>query len=256
MPWNAILALGVQLAAFVTPAPPPPLERAAVLAVETGTPARDSAVAEAARRAYERGGFRALAAWQGALERVAGEAPGPSGRLEPGDGQMIYWASDRSDCLRGLREARAATSKGGPKQKDVCRLEPWTEAAMMAASLDDQRGRYAQAIALLDEGLAAAPNDPDLSSEKGFALEGLHRPAEALKVYRQALAAAPPAADDRARLMRGEAYALTGLGRLDEALETYRQSLKLEPGDAVAQDEIAYIEGLKAETPAGADASP
>ncbi|MGH6992281.1 MAG: tetratricopeptide repeat protein [Caulobacteraceae bacterium] len=246
MAWNAILALGVHLAAFVTPASPPPMERAPVLAVETGTPARDAAVAEAARRAYERGGFAALAAWQGALERVAREAPGPAGRLEIGEGETIYWASNRSDCLRGLREARAAMAKAGKKQKAICRLEPWTEAAMMAASLDDQRGRYAQAISLLDEGLAVAPNSPDLSSEKGFALEGLHRPAEALKVYRQALAAAPPAADDQARLMRGEAYALTGLGRLGEALETYRQSLKLEPGDAVALDEIAYVEGLMA----------
>jgi cytochrome c-type biogenesis protein CcmH/NrfG len=45
--------------------------------------------------------------------------------------------------------------------------------------------------------------------------------------------------------LRKKGYALTELGRLDDAEVAYRDSLRSQPGNPVAENELAYIAHLK-----------
>ncbi len=87
---------------------------------------------------------------------------------------------------------------------------------------------------------------PFLFSEKGAALSALKRFDEALATFDTGLQIANLSDADRARFFRGRGYALTELRRLDDAQKAYEDSLKLDPGNALAQNELQYIARLRA----------
>jgi Flp pilus assembly protein TadD len=84
-----------------------------------------------------------------------------------------------------------------------------------------------------------------LFAERGAVLDTLHRSSDALADFDEALAIPSLPAAMRAKLLRGRGYALTDLGRLEDAEKAYRDSLSLQPNNAVAISEIAYIAHLK-----------
>ena len=104
---------------------------------------------------------------------------------------------------------------------------------------------------MLDKGLAIQPDNADLITEKGSALQTLKKWPEMLALYNEALAHDWPlvTAEQKGRMLRGKGFALTELGRLDESEAVYRQSLVETPGNAVATNELKYIQQLRAGGP-------
>ena len=94
-----------------------------------------------------------------------------------------------------------------------------------------------------------APTAANTLIETGYILGQLKRPEEGLAVYRRAQIAVDKYPSQRvyqAIVLRGIGVCLIELGRLDEAETAIRDSLKIEPGNKVALNELAYIDDLRA----------
>ena len=89
-----------------------------------------------------------------------------------------------------------------------------------------QLGRYGEALALLDEAIAASPNTPHLSrrlAQRGTALAGLGRTAEAIASFDRAVdVAGAGGGEDAIAVRRNRARFLILAGRFDEAIEDLR----------------------------------
>jgi len=94
--------------------------------------------------------------------------------------------------------------------------------------LEAQRGRGAEALALIERALARDPRAAAIHFNRGNILQGLNRPAEALASYDQVLVLMPQNA--AAHYNRG--VILQKLGRHEAALASYDRALAIEPADA------------------------
>src|SRR6185437_4434818 len=90
-------------------------------------------------------------------------------------------------------------------------------------------GRCRDAVTAYDRALAIRP-DAESFANRGFALQSLNQPAEALASFEQALALEPR--NVQALYRRG--VMLNELGRTDEALATYDRLLAMAPGHVEA----------------------
>jgi len=88
-----------------------------------------------------------------------------------------------------------------------------------------QCGELAAAVSLYDRILALKSDLPEVHCNRGIALYGLGRPADAAAAHRQASALNPNYAEAHNNL----GIALSELGRLDEAETALRQAVKLRP---------------------------
>jgi Flp pilus assembly protein TadD len=114
-------------------------------------------------------------------------------------------------------------------------------AALMMASWCNEQKRPEEAIRWADIGLAMQEDEQQLRAEKGFALNQLRRPGEALATYELALKDSMLATPTKAILLRGKGFSLIELKRLDEAEAAYNESLKLVPNNPNAKNELTYI---------------
>jgi tetratricopeptide (TPR) repeat protein len=89
-----------------------------------------------------------------------------------------------------------------------------------------------------------ADTTPALVCELGVTLNHENQFDAALLLYDFALTLPTDRHDVRATAHRGRGYSLIELERLDEAEAAYQESLKLEPGNAIAKRELAYITSL------------
>jgi len=105
------------------------------------------------------------------------------------------------------------------------------------AGLLVEAGRPAEALTVLDRGLAASPDDPSLRANRAAALGKLGRPAEALVDARRAAAAAP--GDPLMRNVLGQALGVNG--HLDAALVEFRAAEALDPGNPLFPVSAAII---------------
>ena len=99
-------------------------------------------------------------------------------------------------------------------------------------------------IAMLAKAIAMAPYSPEPLTEQGFALNQMGRHDEALVNYRKALDlsnAFGAARYAKALSLRGIGFTLVELNHLAAAREAYEQSLQVEPGNAIALQELDYI---------------
>ncbi len=94
------------------------------------------------------------------------------------------------------------------------------------ASLLIDTGRPAEALGVLDRGLAVSPDDPALRGNRAAALGKLGRPAEALLEARRAAAAAP--GDPLMRNLLGQAFAVNH--DWASALDEFRAAQAIDPG--------------------------
>lgn len=111
-----------------------------------------------------------------------------------------------------------------------------------------ERKDFSAALAMLARIEALVPVSAGTSTEIAYILGQLKRPEESLAAYRRALATTqkyPSQRRYRALALRGVGFALIELHRLDEAEQALREALLLEPGNAVALNEIAYIQDLR-----------
>ena len=108
---------------------------------------------------------------------------------------------------------------------------------------------FPAALSALDVEARAAPTAASPYVERGYILNQMGRPAEGKRAYEQALEIAEmyaPSAPEVPVALRGIGYSLIDLGDLDAAEVAFNKSLLLEPGNPVAQRELAYIRQLRA----------
>ena len=90
------------------------------------------------------------------------------------------------------------------------------------------KGRFEEALTLIQRSLDLYPENPDAIENMGTALNGLGRPEEAIAAYRRALKLRPGNPGALANM----ANALVSLGRHPEAIECLQQALRLDPRNA------------------------
>lgn len=217
-----------------------PLDDAHAVETATGDPDEDATLAAA--NDARSNGIQAIAPHEAALRKVLADMPQPFTRTGTMGGKAFYRADSMADCI-----AYATASKRPKRQTSfVCKGNPYAAAGFYLGSYLNEMRRPADALVVLDLGLIAAPNSPELIGERSAALIGLHRVDDVLANADRGLAIANLADEDRARLYRNRGYALTELHRLDEAEQAYRASLKLQPDNTLAHNELTYIARLRA----------
>jgi tetratricopeptide (TPR) repeat protein len=110
------------------------------------------------------------------------------------------------------------------------------------------------ALDYLDKAIRLAPYWADPYTERGFILAHSGRLEEALTAYREAIRRAEATRENGvlALAWRGVGYAQGELHAWTESRAAYRRSLEIEPGNAIAENELQWIDQ---QDPAGAQPS-
>lgn len=144
--------------------------------------------------------------------------------------------------------------QASPPSPAVTALEsPYPPISLLLGSYYVEIRRLDDAVRVLDAGLALPPavpgvsraTVPALSSERATALGTAGRWQDALVAWERTLKLPDLSDRDRARMLRGRGVVLIELKRLNEAELTFRDALRLEPGNAAAENELAYIAALR-----------
>jgi tetratricopeptide (TPR) repeat protein len=118
------------------------------------------------------------------------------------------------------------TDKAGMGKTILLVPPSYSRAWYLLAFIAIERENYESALKCLDEGLALEPDQPELLSEKAYALSKLRRREEALLLYREATGVRPwMPSTSKARALIGIGETLIDLGRLDDAEDALRASL-------------------------------
>jgi len=106
------------------------------------------------------------------------------------------------------------------------------------------RQRWKEAETWLDKAVRLRPYSAESHIERGYLLNQVGRPAEAVKSYDAALALARTYPMEKAlepMALRGLGSALIELKDLPAARKAFRESLRLDPKNQVARNELGYI---------------
>jgi tetratricopeptide (TPR) repeat protein len=115
--------------------------------------------------------------------------------------------------------------------RETLTLQPdHADALHLLGVLASQVGRHDVAVDLIDRAIAIDRTSPRYHSNRGLALAGLQRFAEAMASYDRALALRP----DDAETFYNRGNALLALGRPNEALGSYERALRARPDYAEA----------------------
>lgn len=173
---------------------------------------------------------------------------------KPGtDGKAIALTDGTAETLMAM------IAYSNQKQAAVAIPSPYPEIGLMLAIQYNQVRQPQEALRVIDavfklktvKDAFIGAHDAALLSEQAAAYVLLKRWSDALASQDAGLKAAQNDRD-KARSQRGRGFALVELGQLNDAAGAYQESLKLEPGNAIAQRELAYIARLRAGGPAGA----
>ena len=211
--------------------------------------AADQAAVTSAMQAAHQAGLRAVGPHLNELKQALDHAPAGLAPVERCGAQVVVTTSLTDFLLYSL--AYAPALKGRTDITGVSfKPSPYPMAAFLIGSYDDELGDYAAAVPVLRRGLAMEPMEPTLVTEAASALSQLKRFDEALDLCDERLKH-DDTLDKRnhARLLRSRGTALEGEGRLDEAEAAYQASLQVEPGNAIALNELSYIAHLRAGAP-------
>ena len=124
----------------------------------------------------------------------------------------------------------------------------YKECLQVQAFIAADRRDFPAALSILETVEAVAPMSAGASIERGYVLNQLGRPSEALAAYRRSHALATRYRAQRPYLavaLRGIGFALIELQRIEEAEAAFHESLSIEPGNRVALHELAYIRELR-----------
>jgi len=228
----------------------PPTAQAAPEAPSAHPWAKARTLLQSVEADVQAGGIRAVGAHIPDLEQALLDGAHAFEMSAGPDGTTIVLTDGMAETLVAL----AAVSKSAGTRKVESVANPYPLIALYLASYYDEIGKFEDALRVLDAGLKldAVPDLklgetlPLLISERGAALNGLHRWDDSLANFDDGLRIASMSDADRARLFRGRGFALTELRRLDDAEVAYRNSLKLAPNNPGALNELAYIAQLRA----------
>lgn len=137
-----------------------------------------------------------------------------------------------------LATAYAATGRSDEAldqlRRTMARRPPFSPAFLEAAGQLGKNGHLAEAIAVLEDGLALTPDAADLRMELGFLSIKQNNRARARALFLRVLAAAPERHD--ALVALAKAMALDG--EYAAAADTYRRALGLRSDDAVTRNNL------------------
>lgn len=125
----------------------------------------------------------------------------------------------------------------------------YQQCLQIQAFIASERRDFTLALSLLTAIEGVAPVSANAANERGYILNQLGRPDDAIVAYRRALLLAtryPSQQPFHATALRGIGFALIELNRLDEAESTFNESLRVDPGNRLALNELAYIRQLRA----------
>lgn len=172
-------------------------------------------------------------------------------------GQVTAWCDQQRRDHKG---PVLATSSLEDRQVLAARVPPgsdilWVDIAcatshQQIAFLFADRGDGQTALAELTLATAYAPLWAEAYTERGYVLNQLGRPDDALGSYLTAVELARTYPSLRYVLplaLRGLGFTQIELGELDEAEKLFKESLVLDPGNKVAENELLYIEQIRAE---------
>lgn len=101
-----------------------------------------------------------------------------------------------------------------------------------------QLGRYGDAIATLEQGIALYPKDQMLWNNKGYALYKLERNQDALTAYDKAISFQ----QNYTIALINKGDVLSKMGRYQEAIDAYREAIESDPGNYDATTGLAAAE--------------
>ena len=190
------------------------------------------------------------------LEQALAGADAAFAATDSGTGAIYVLTDGPADTLVSLIGAAAVHDKnpGANGRETIAVRNPYPPISLYIGSYYNENGRFEDALAALDKGLALyashgvefGAHQPGLVSERAVALARLKRFPEALTAYEDGLKLSGIDDGGRARMHRGRGFVLTEMGRLDEAETAYLESLKFEPDNKIAKGELEYIARLRA----------
>jgi Flp pilus assembly protein TadD len=135
----------------------------------------------------------------------------------------------------------AALAKSGREEEALKQIgevtagqPPFPPAFIEHAGQLARAGRFEEAIAVLDSGLAQAPHSIELQKDLAFLYLTRNERSKARELFLRALKAAP----ERHDILTGLAQVLLLDGEYAAAADTYRRVLALRPDDAVARADL------------------
>ncbi|MBI4986755.1 MAG: tetratricopeptide repeat protein [Rhodocyclales bacterium] len=138
----------------------------------------------------------------------------------------LFKSGKLDDARRSLRQAQA----GNPRER--------AQLVLAEAQLLRDAGRHADAYGVLEAGLAAAPNQPDLLYEAALTAERLGRKDAAERDLRLLIQVKP----DHAHAYNALGYSLVERGeRFDEAQQLIDKALQLSPDDPYILDSKGWL---------------
>jgi tetratricopeptide (TPR) repeat protein len=208
--------------------------------------------AEADVRATEadiaKGGILAIRSHVEGLENILDEGKKSFPPPPSTEGKMMILVDGQVEMLVALGSAAA------DKRDAVAIFNPYPSAAFYLALYYNEIQKPDDALRAVNagmklttpEGLQFGAHMIPLFAEQAAAFEMLKRFQDAFDICDKGLKLASANKPDKARMYRCRSFALTELDRLDEAQQSLEESLKLEPGNPVATQELAYIVRLRA----------
>lgn len=230
-----------QVAAVVSFAPKAPKSQAQAKA-DSKADKKAQALLEKALKTLDSKGIVALKSQIPALAKALDAAPPDWSRLQV----TISGGGDTPEAMAMNAYLQQAMNSRMPNT--------YPDIALLVGSYYVETHQMETAIAALDKGLAFDAGSPRLLGEKGVALSALGRYAEAVAVLDAGIAANQGSEQEMARLHRGRGVSLIDLNRLDDAEAALKTSLELQPNHPVALNELKYIEQLRAGAPAAGPA--
>ncbi len=154
-------------------------------------------------------------------------------------------------CARTESETLFYLLQSAKEKKEAVVIAPtWADAWFMKGYAFLELGQVPAAKLALERAIALSPQNSQYLSELGHCLHLEKDWNGALEVFRKAEEGASLASPDpvkipeRTRALRGQGYSLVELGKLEEAARKYQECLALNPDDATAKGELAYINSL------------
>jgi tetratricopeptide (TPR) repeat protein len=210
----------------------------------------DTATVDALLAAAHSSGYNVIRDRAGDLDALLSRAPRPFENAVTAGATTYVRSVSSLECIWAIY-AQIQTP-GGATTNVRCVGNPYAGAALLLGSYYNEIRRHDLALEYLDRGLAFAPTVAGLYAEKAAAFIQMHRPADALTVYRQGLALVVLDPLERGLLLRGQGFALTELRRYDEAEAAYRESLTIDPDHGHATAELVYIRRMRMGAPSTA----
>lgn len=175
----------------------------------------------------------------------------PEARRAAGDLQRKFEASFDPKVRQYIFQSQEEYREFKGTSSQVFEWIDWgyKECLQMQAFIASDSRDFSTALSILATVETLAPMSASAAAERGYILNQLGKPEEALAAYQRALALATRYRTQQpfhAASLRGIGFSLIELQRWDEAEKTFQDSLKIEPENKVALSELAYIREMRA----------